>query len=610
MTRSALPNLSLVGCFMRSKNMQESARKHPPAPLQVTLLAVGLNRQLESASLSSFRIIEAEVSEDVSQILTKEDVAVLLFGPHLTQRAALSILDRYTEDLPENSTSTIVLCAGSEAELFQKYINVGRIFYIARGELADRELSLLVTYGAARFRSKRESILDPWAARLDRDEELVDYCIRLPMQSDLPSAAGLLVDTARECLNGEQVQYLVYDAEEETLTRADALDNKEWSESAAASLAAFSVRTGERIRLDCVGLDPRYDSETDNPGGRQDVRFLAEPLIGSNGLPVGVVTVTRSGSSTAFSEEDALVLRLLAECAAPTFNQITLQNRVQALLLKHTKGTESISDVFREEALEYHIRSWDQQGEVLKTLPHWLRATYWVLLILVSVGLLGTIIGQLNVYTSGPAVTRANHTIFATAAAGGRVRSVVVSRGDAVRTGDMLLVLDKLQSGEPGRKSKMLTAPANGIVSDIRVRAGQLLSSGAQAISIVEPDAGYDVIAFLPESDASQLHPGMVMHLKISTESSFDCTVTISRVDPRIMNPSEALRYAGEEDSATFPISGRVIAVRAALPVVGTSESSPAYHDGVTGEAEVSISSEPVIVALIPGLRKIFGKLD
>ncbi|MFZ0771838.1 MAG: HlyD family efflux transporter periplasmic adaptor subunit [Candidatus Sulfotelmatobacter sp.] len=579
-------------------------------PSQLTILTIGLARPLGDDLLQAFRVVEAAGTEDALRRLAQEEVAVLVLGSRLAPDEAFYILTHHSSNSPDNSTAAILLlCAGCDPELFQPAVNEGHIFYMAREGITGDQLRLIIVCGAARFRSQLKGRKDPLAARVARIDQLLDFCIRVPMQADLPSAAGLLIAITRELINAEFVQYLVYDAEEETLTPAGVLDNKGWSESAAAGLAAFVARTGERIRLDCIGMDPRYDFETDNPGGREDARFMAEPLIGPKGLPVGVITATRSGQSIPFSEEDAQLVDLLAECAAPTFNQIALQNRVQALLLKRAEGSNS--DVFREEALEYHIRSWDQQGDILKTLPAWLGATYWVMLALVFVGLLGTVVGKLNVYASGPAVIRANRATMVTAVAAGRVHSVVVSPGEAIKAGDTLFTFDGADaSSAQGGRADRLRAPADGIVGDIRIHPGQLLETGDPVMRVAEPDAGYDLIAFLPESQASQLHPGMVIRLQLPGESRPSHNVPIHRVGSEVLDRAEAARYAGKEDAANFPVTGRVVVVRAFLPTVNSGGSSSLYYDGATGEAEVSVRSESAIVALIPGLRKIFGKAE
>jgi GAF domain-containing protein len=595
---------------MHFKERHESVRENCLAPPQLTILTIGLARPLDDALLQAFRVVEAAGAEDALRHLKQEETAVLVLGSRLAPNDALNILTRHSSDSPGNSTAAVLLWAGCDPELFQPAVNEGHIFYMARAEITGDQLRSIILCGAARFRSRLKGHQDPLTA-FARIDQLLDFCIRLPMQVDLPSSAALLTETVRTLMNAELVQYLVYDAEDEILAPADALDNKEWSESAAAGLAAFVARTGEPIRLDCIGLDPRYDFEADNPGGPEDARFLAVPLIGTNGLPAGVITATRSGKSGPFSEEDTRLLDLLAECAAPTFNQITLQNRVQALLLKRAEGSESRSDVFREEALEYHIRSWDHQGDVLQTLPTWLRTTYWAMLALVIVGLLGTVVSKLNVYASGPAVVRPHAAMKVIAADAGQVRSIAVSPGDTVRAGDVLVVIDStIRSRTAAADSEALRASSNGIVGNVDVRPGQSLKAGDQVMSIVESSSGYDVIAFLPYSYAVELHQGMAMRLTMPGESISGHTVPISRVGPEVLDPTEAAQYAGKSDAATFPVAGRVILVRASLPVVSSDRSASLYRDGVTGKAEIRVSSESAIVALIPGLRKIFGKAD
>ncbi|MFZ0322199.1 MAG: GAF domain-containing protein [Candidatus Sulfotelmatobacter sp.] len=514
---------------MHFKDTQESVREYPSAPSQFALLAIGVTQDLENSALFGFRIIESGNGEDAIQRLN-EDVALLILGSSLSAHAALHLLDRYAQDVPGNSALTIVLCSDSEFEIFQSHVSEGRIFYLARGGISNQHLRSIIACAGARVHAKREKLEDSLAARIAEKDELLEFCVRLPMQQDLGTAAALLIATAQELLRADKVQYLVYNADEETLTPADAIDNDERKHSAAAGLAAFVAHTGERVRLNCVGLDPRFDCEVDNPDGAKDVSFLAEPLVGPSSLPVGVITATKEGRSGTFSQEDSTLLQVLAECAAPTFNEIMLQSRIQAVLLKRAESA-SISGVFREEALQYHIRSWDQQGEVLKTLPSWLRTTYWIMLALVFVGLAGTLVGRINVYSRGPAVIRANS---------------------------------------------------------------------------LASDRGYDVIAFLPESDATNLHPGMLMRLRIEQGPTFGPPIQIAHVEHDVMGPAEAERYAGKVDDPTFSITGRVIAVRAALPA-GMREFAVPYRDVLTGEAEVSVRSESVIFAVIPGLRKIFG---
>jgi len=358
-----------------------------PPPRSV--LSVGLSQPLESAGLEGVRMVHAENAPEALRTLVEEDVGVLVLGPRLASREALAILAHCASELPVDPPAVVVLCACAEPELFQRFIDEGLIFYLARGEIKPEQLRSLVVCGASHLPAKTKREQDPLSGSAPYADRLLDLCVRLPMQKDVSNAGGLLAETVRDVIQAAYVQCLVYDPDEATLTSTDAEEGREWSYSAASGLAAFVARTGKPVHLDRVGADPCYDSDIDNPQGTDSARFIAQPIVGSGGLPAGVILAVRSGESAPFSVEELRLLEFIAECAAPTFGQILLQNRVQAALTGRAAGAESNSGVFRQEALEYHIRSWDQQGDVLKTLPPWLRSAYWAVLALVLVGLIG-----------------------------------------------------------------------------------------------------------------------------------------------------------------------------------------------------------------------------
>ena len=361
-----------------------------PAPRLV--LTVGLNRPLESTALAATGIVQAQNAQDTLHFLAEKNVAVLVLGPLLTTADALDILAFCTSELPLDPPSTLVLCAGNELELFQQFIDEGRVFYLTRRELDPDQLGLLVACAANHFGQKANGTPDLLGGTAPFSDRLLDLCVRLPMQQDLSSLGGLLIQTMHDMIHVSYVQCLVYDPDEETLTSTNIADGEESSYSAASGLAAFVARTGNPVRLDRVGDDPRYDSDIDNPTALDHARLAAEPIFGPAGTPVGVLLAVRNGESPSFSTVDLQFIRLIAECAAPTLSQILLKDGVQDLLTGRVAGEDPNSGIFRQEALEHHIRSWDRQGDVLKTLPLWLRRTYWAVLALVLVGLLGLVI--------------------------------------------------------------------------------------------------------------------------------------------------------------------------------------------------------------------------
>ena len=372
---------------MHFRDLQASSTDSCVQTSRRVVLTLGLSQPLEDGELEPFRVVRADNVEDALRVLAESDVAALVFGPHVAIPQALDVLARRASELPVAApTIIIVLCAGPEPDPLRSFVDTGQVFYLSRGEISLEHLRSLIVSGARHLALMARRSNDPLGADSEAADHLRDLCGRLPMQTDLASAGRLLIETGRGVLDAKIVQCFVYDADAETLTPADASESEKWTYSAASGLAAFVARTGRQICLDRVGADPRYDSDIDAPPEMTSARFLAEPIRGPNGSPAGVLTAVRSSEQAAFSGEEVRLIELLAECSAPTFNQILLQSRVQALLTKRTAGTEANSAIFRQEALDYHVRNWDQQGDVLKVLPGWLRRTFWLVLGLFSAG--------------------------------------------------------------------------------------------------------------------------------------------------------------------------------------------------------------------------------
>lgn len=358
------------------------SRRQTPGPV----LCVGLDSFSQHAELGGFHVLRAETSREALDMLEKRKVSVLVVGSQLPLAETLNLLDSAVSLSKSRDSSSplqaVVLRRNQETELLQRFVDEGTIFYLSRGEIDAESLRAIVSCAADHFLAKENAgryVFDETSVAADR---LLDFCARLPMQSDLSSAATLLTRTLHEVIQVSYGQCLVYDAAEDTLTSSDAVDGEQFTYSAASGLSAFVARTGEKIHLQRIGGDPRYDSDVDNPAGADDAQLVALPIVGTRGVPIAVVMAVRSGKDAPFSSAELQLLDLIAECATPTFRQIVLQREVQTLLTRRSAGAENNAGVFREEALDYHIRSWDRQGNVLRTLPGWLRRAYWLVMVL------------------------------------------------------------------------------------------------------------------------------------------------------------------------------------------------------------------------------------
>src|SRR5690349_22788361 len=64
---------------------------------------------------------------------------------------------------------------------------------------------------------------------------------------------------------------------------------------------------------------------------------------------------------------------------------------------------QSPSTIFREEALEYHVRGNRTQGDLLRIAPRWIDWTYWLLVAVCVASSTDMVFGRINEYATGVA---------------------------------------------------------------------------------------------------------------------------------------------------------------------------------------------------------------
>lgn len=308
--------------------------------------------------------------------------------------------------------------------------------------------------------------------------------------------------------------------------------------------------------------------------------------------------------------------------------------------------------IFRREALEYYQHYQRQEGDLLQLAPTWTRATYWVLMGMLGVGLLISLVGSVSEFASGPALVRVEQRTSVVAAQGGVVVSVEVQPGQRVQAGQVLvtlqsdeenLALTRLRhelnmqlvrymrdlSDQAARQAlttlraeqelaqarlqaRSLRAPVAGVVGDVRIQPGQYLEPGARVASLVEDNAPAYLLAFLPGHSRPYLRPGMPLRVELSGFRYEYQQLIIESVGDQIIGPAELKRYLGPDLADAVPVEGPIVLVRARLPTrTFTSQGRVlGYFDGISAQAEVSIRAEPIIVALIPGLKVLFPHDD
>lgn len=594
--------------FLGLSEKQSGELKDRLEAWQPLVVILGLECMVPEDYPADFRLVKARCADDVLRHYDHEGVAVLVLGPELRALDAKELLLRTAEEFPHNNTFNIVLNPGATAELFQNLVDRGRIFYLAHGDMPHAQLRATILAAANCFREELEGGATALVVAADHADHVLDVCIQLARMVHLLDLDRLLVSAIEDLVAADRVQLLIYDREDETLWSPKTPTREERRESAAAGLLAYVARTGEGIQLESAGSDSRCDLEADDPGGSESSRFIAQAIRDTNGTVTAVLAAARNGTLPPFSSQDVQVLQLLAACAGPALGAILLQSRVQGLLLARAQSTVQTSGLFRAEALDSrHLRS-EQPGGLLPSLPLWLKASHLLILLFVVAGIVYMSLARVTEKATGPVLIRARNKVAISAATAGLVRSVGVRIGDRVKQGDLLVNFENA----PGdtlleRFKKELRASSAGTVSDVRVREGQQVNAGDLVVSLTDEGSGNELIALLPGANAPQIRPGMPLVLKIQGYADSHETIPIEKVAGEVVGPHEAARYIGRESTDALDVTGPIVIVSAFLPHTKFEADGRSlnYHDGMVGEAEVSIRKERMILSVIPGLKNL-----
>jgi multidrug resistance efflux pump len=291
---------------------------------------------------------------------------------------------------------------------------------------------------------------------------------------------------------------------------------------------------------------------------------------------------------------------------------------------------------------------YQHEGEVLRLTPRWTSWTFGLLVSVFVVGVIYAVLGTMDEYATGVAIVRVDGRTPLSARQPGVVESVEVQPGQRVAEGDVLVRfhgdvaeaerLDeefKLQlikvltnpADEGARQSltslrtardlararleeTLIRAPAAGVVSDVRIHAGQSLAGGDPVLSLVTSEAGYRVTAILPGQYRPRLKPGMKLRIEMSGYHYAYREVTIESIGDDVVGPAEIRRTLGPQLGDTLPIAGPVVLVQARLPSRSfvSQGREYAYFEGMQGSAEARVGSESIAVAMVPGLKAFLNE--
>ncbi len=253
---------------------------------------------------------------------------------------------------------------------------------------------------------------------------------RMAIQNGLEPAEQVLSRALAELLVADRVHVRYYHPGVQKLWQ---IGESPHAPERDRGLAVQAARAGLTVWTDCARQVRLYETEADDPGGDGNERLLVQPLR-SNGQVVAVVTVSRRAQRPEFSPEERAMTEAIAGTAAPILAHFVFRYYSEM----QDKRLALSSGLFREEAEAHRQGVRDKNGAPIRIAPEWVKYCYWVILGVAGIGLIYLMVARVGQYSTGPAIIRVDGERL-TARAEGTVSRVRVKTGQMVKVGDPLV---------------------------------------------------------------------------------------------------------------------------------------------------------------------------
>ena len=569
---------------------------------------LGLDGHDDLYQCSEFCAFQAHTEDQFWAVLEEEKPATLVLGPRLTPTKACAILGRRAAEYPQWRSVNIVIYEGSHPEKFQTLVDEDNIFFLSRVSIQTEELRSIIIAANARFQTTLcNGGLATELVRNDTSEEILAFCSELSRQRDLATAFWVLTDGVTRLLGCERAQFLLHDEASQTLWSPQIGNIEASAVSSASGVAGYVLHTGKTVSVGCARKHPCYDADADDPEGTGNERLIASVMRSGSGEALGVVSAVRRPDGSPFTDADVSKLALLATTSAPIFAFLIHQDRLQRALSERSHRNE-IHEAFQSDALKaYGKPLWEEEGKMMEVLPTWLNVWHMALAVMMVVLVCYCALARIHEEATGPIWVEARVKTTVAATSQNVVQTIAVAVHDHVSKGDLVLrmgtaVGDKVLD----RQKAEYRAPINGVIGNILVRRGQSVGAGDDLFTIVDEQAGHEIVALLPGNYAPQIHKGASIVFKLQGYNEAQES-RIEDISAEIVGPQEATRFLGQQSAGALNLSGPVVVVRSILlpESFQTYGQEFGYRDGMTGTGEVSMSSERLIIKLVPGLHDL-----
>ncbi|MGN6105375.1 MAG: efflux RND transporter periplasmic adaptor subunit [Kofleriaceae bacterium] len=366
------------------------------------------------------------------------------------------------------------------------------------------------------------------------------------------------------------------------------------------------------------------------------------PVLTSSEV-IAVVVLTRNPRNPGYHPMEQMAAIALARESAAILHHLAVQHLQSAAEIEADKG-----GLYRGEALEAH-RTRGSEGVLVQLSPAWVRRTYPLLVATLLIGIVASIFITVPTYSSGHGYIKFEGTPVV-APLGGNVEKVLVQRGQQVKRGTLLAKLNSAQEAialtqatrdyenamyqylvdqtdeqtkktlagaltqmeraQATEEQRLVRAPVDGTVSDVRVAIGTQLNPGDSMMTIVAPGTDPEVVAFLPGKDRPRLRNDMEMQVELSGFTKGREHVKLTSISTEIVSGEEIMRQIlGPKLAESFRQlnGGTWVIVKGRLPsrTFRADNETHFYYHGLTARTEVKIKDKPFLLTLLPALEKI-----
>ena len=158
---------------------------------------------------------------------------------------------------------------------------------------------------------------------------------------------------------------------------------------------------------------------------------------------------------------------------------------------------------------------------------------------------------------------------------------------------------------EARQQARILRAPHEGVVTDLRIRPGQYVTPGESVVSVVGDTVEVSLVALLPGGQRPLLEPGKPLRVELDGFHHEYHGFVIDSVGDQIVGPAEVRRFLGPDIGDAVQLTGPMVLVRARLPSSTFTSKGRTfnYFDGMLARADARVRKERILVALVPGLK-------